>query len=87
MKPIKFEECKEKIQKGLDEHLKGVAFPGETKGFTVVDGFFNVPIQSELSGSFVIGGPAIPMVAIVGNKTGRIYYFALKVIAPDIEGL
>jgi len=52
---------------------------------TIIDGFVNQPLSTELSGSFVIGGPSIPMIMLVGNESGRIYYFALKAILPSIE--
>lgn len=85
MSNIKFSDYKEKIQSGLTEKLQGIDFVGETQGFTLIDGFFNLPIQTELSGSLTIGGPTVPMVAIVGNKTGRVYYFAIKAIVPEVE--
>ena len=85
MTPIKFSEWKPRIQAGLKNNLRGISFPGETEGFTLVDGFLNHPIQDEVGGPFVIGGPSIPMIAIVGNKTGRMYYYALKAIVPNIN--
>ena len=42
-------------------------------------------MYKELTGAFVIGGPTIPMIAVVGNNSGRIYFFALKALLPDIE--
>lgn len=85
MKKIRFDEHKEQIKKALDDKLRGVNFPGESDGFILVEGFINVPLQQEISNNMVIGGPNIPMVAIVGNKTGRIYYFALKALINDID--
>lgn len=82
---MKFSEHKEKIQEALNSRLANTAFSGEDKGFTLVDGFFNLPIQDELSGDIIIGGPTIPMISIVGNSTGRMYFFALKVLLPDID--
>lgn len=76
---IKFEDYKQEIIKALGERGN----LGITEPVTIVDGFINQPIQKELSGSFVVGGPAIPMVMLVGNTTGRIYLFALKAILPN----
>jgi hypothetical protein len=86
MQPIKFEEYRKKVTEALDKRLKmpGGPFMGES-GYTLIDGFFNQPFQKEMSSNFVIGGPALPMVAIVGNTTGRVYFFALKVLVPDIK--
>jgi len=38
-----------------------------------------------MGGAFVIGGPTVPAVAVVGKSTGLIYTFALKVLIPDIQ--
>lgn len=85
MQPINFHDYKKEIEEGLSERLEGVTFPGETDGFTIIEGFFNAPIQNQLDGNVTIGGPSLPMIAAVGNRTGRVYYFALKVIAPNIN--
>lgn len=86
MQSIKFEDYKQQIVEALDRNLKSSASPfvGEN-GFTLIDGFFSQPFQKEMSGNFVIGGPALPMVAIVGNTTGRVYFFALKILLPSIK--
>ena len=79
-----FEELKPRIQKAIEAKLKGSPIAGEDD-FILVDGFFMLGFQKEISGSFVIGGPSVPAVAIVGKTTGRIYYFALKVLLPDSD--
>lgn len=81
-KMIKFDDLKEKLIQKINENLPSM---GLSEPVTLVDGFFNQPVSKELSGSFIIGGPTIPMVMIVGNKTGRIYFLALKALIPDIE--
>jgi hypothetical protein len=86
MEKIAFEANKERIRQALDARLKA---PGSTQflgeqGFTLIDGFFNQSFQKELPG-IMIGGQALPMVAIVGNTTGRVYFFALKSLLPDIQ--
>lgn len=78
---IKFSDYKEKITKALTQKQP---FLGISESVSLVDGFINQPIQQELSGNIVIGGPTIPMIAVVGNTSGRIYYFALKALLPDI---
>lgn len=82
---VKFGDIKDKLKKIISEKSKTDLFPGEDKGFALVDGFFNLPLQSELSGNIVVGGPSVPMVAIVGNASGRMYFFALKALIPDSE--
>ena len=80
-KSLKFSEYKEQIVKALND--KGASL-GIQDPVNLIDGFINQPIYNELTGSFVIGGPTIPMVAVVGNS-GRIYFFALKALFPDIK--
>jgi hypothetical protein len=80
MEKINFTEYKQKILDALTSKGNlGIAEP-----VTLIDGFINQPISNELSGNIVIGGPAIPMIMLVGNNTGRIYFFALKAILPNI---
>ena len=80
MEKINFTEYKQKILDALTS--KGNL--GITEPVTLIDGFINQPISNELSGNIVIGGPAIPMIMLIGNNTGRIYFFALKAILPNI---
>lgn len=82
-KIIKFSEIKNDLVVALNEKLKGNKLH-LTEKVTIIDGFVNQPLSMELSGSFVIGGPAIPMVMLIGDESGRIYYFALKAILPSI---
>jgi hypothetical protein len=81
MTPIKFSDYKQKIIDALNSRSSQL---GIHEPITLIDGFINQPLQNELTGGFVIGGPAIPMIAVVGNS-GRIYYFALKALLPDIS--
>ncbi len=79
MTTIMFADYKQRITDAVQAKLQAVPIGGEN-GFTLVEGFIMQPLSSEVSGSFVIGGPTIPLVAIVGNTSGRIYYFALKAL-------
>lgn len=81
---IKFEEYKQRITDAVQARLQAAPIAGEN-GFTLVEGFIMQPLTNEVSGSLVLGGPTIPLVAVVGNTSGRIYYFALKAL--NIQGL
>lgn len=81
---IKFEDYRQRITDAVQTKLRATPITGEN-GFTLVDGFIMQPLSNEVSGNIVIGGPTIPLVAIVGNTSGRIYYFALKAL--NIPGL
>ncbi len=83
MKPIRFIEIKNNLLKAIEEKLKVNPIPNEN-GFTIIEGFITTSLQSEISGNFILGGPSIPTVAIVGNTSGRIYTFALKILMPDL---
>ena len=83
-KIIKFSEIKERLVQALNLKLSQNKLSVNEK-VTIVDGFVNQPLSMELSGAFVIGGPAVPMIMLVGNDSGRVYYFALKAILPDVQ--
>jgi hypothetical protein len=80
--PIKFSDYKQQI---IDTLNAKEAQLGISEPITLIEGFINQPLQKEFTGGLVIGGPAIPMIAVVGNNSGRIYYFALKALIPDIK--
>ena len=82
-KIIKFSEIKQEIIEVLNNKLNNQKLH-ITEKVTLVDGFVNQPLSTELSGSFVIGGPSVPMIILVGDESGQIYYFALKAILPEI---
>ncbi|MEK6850221.1 MAG: hypothetical protein AABX85_01455 [Nanoarchaeota archaeon] len=81
---IKFSEIKEKLLQALNSKITQNKLHIDEK-VTIVDGFVNQPLSMELSGAFILGGPAIPMIMLIGNDSGRIYYFALKAILPGIK--
>lgn len=81
-KIIKFEDVKEKIIKAIESKLPQA---GLNEPVTLIEGFINQPISMKLSKNFIIGGPSVPMVMVVGNNTGRIHFFALKPLIPDVD--
>lgn len=85
MKEIKFEDYKARITDKITQNVLSKNIIIDPEGFILFDGFFNIPFQPILNGSINLGGPTIPAVAIIGNSTGLIHYFALKALVPDIE--
>ncbi len=81
MEKIKFEEYKQKIIDALNR--KGNL--GISEPVSLIEGFANQSLQAELSGSLTLGGPTIPMVMLLGSNTGRVYFFALRAILPEIK--
>ncbi len=74
------QEQKDKIIRALES--RGAKQPCPRCGnnnFTLVDGYFNQPIQTELAG-LVIGGPSIPSIVVVCTRCGFMSQHALGVL-------
>ncbi|MBI5023304.1 MAG: hypothetical protein HZC05_04075 [Candidatus Magasanikbacteria bacterium] len=84
MTQIKFDDYKQRVTDAIQAKFQMTPIIGEN-GFTLVEGFIMQPLSKEVSGNIIIGGPTIPLVAIVGNTSGRMYYFALKALLPNLE--
>ncbi len=77
-----FQNNKEKIQQGLQK----IAGPAGLSGdLTLVDGLVFLDIQQDPNVISLGGGPRIPMVVVIDNKTGRVHQFALKIVCPDLS--
>ena len=48
--------------------------------FTLLDGYFNQSIQTELGGTVILGGPSVPSVVVVCTKCGYISQHAAGVL-------
>jgi len=71
-------EFKQKIVQRLQEkRVRGACPMCGTDAFFLLDGYFTHPIQLELTGGMVFGGPAIPTVAIACSNCGFISQHAL----------
>ena len=68
-KIIKFSEIKDELVKALNEKLQNNTLHISEK-VTIIDGFVNQPLSMELSGAFVIGGPTVPLIMLVGDESG-----------------
>jgi hypothetical protein len=81
-KIIKFEDVKEDILKQLQEPNRKIVI---NEPVSLVDGFVSQPFSTGLSNSVVIGDPTIPMIMLLGNNSGQVYFFALKAILKDYD--
>ncbi len=81
---VKFEDEKANIQKEIEKKISTGVIK-DPAGFILIEGFINMPTQNEVGAAFVIGGPTIPTVAVVGKTTGLVYTFALKILLPNIK--
>jgi hypothetical protein len=73
-------EQKKKIAEALEKRKHGLTCPMcQNKSFIMADGYFNNNMQTDF-GSFSIGGPAIPTIAIVCSNCGFVSQHALGVL-------
>lgn len=71
------DDQKQKVIEALDRAGAKLPCPRCGNGqFSLVDGYFNHPIQTSLGG-LVIGGPSVPSVVVVCNQCGFISQHAL----------
>lgn len=72
------QEVKKEIAEKLNE--KGATQPCNRCGqpnFSLLDGFVNLPLNQEISGNVVIGGPSVPCAVLACNNCGNLSYHAL----------
>jgi hypothetical protein len=79
MKKLIFADVKDDILAALNKVRDDA---GITEPVGLIDGFITNPISGELVNAILVGGPCVPMVMLVGEKTGRLYFFALKTLLP-----
>ena len=71
------EERKKEIVKALEERGAKLPCPRcANQSFTLLEGYFNQPIQFDLKG-MVIGGPTIPSIVIACSRCGFLSQHAL----------
>jgi hypothetical protein len=82
MSSVRFSDIKDHLIKPLEEQINNL---GSVEKFTLIDGFFNRLIENEIDGKIVLKGQTVPMVAVVGNQSGRVHFFAVKILLPNLE--
>lgn len=79
-----FADLKPRIIEAIDKVLN--QDPQEytiENGFEILEGFISMPLQPDLV-NFNIGSTNVPTVGIIGKKTGKLYFFALGQLLPDV---
>ena len=76
---LEFNSIKDDLMRILSEKQLGIQEPCE-----LFQGLFDTVYCRETRKSFPIGGPTVPMVCLIGEKTGRIYWFALGKLMPEL---
>lgn len=73
-------EQKTRIVKALEDAGARLPCPRcANQGWVLMDGYFNQPVQTALSG-LVIGGPSVPSVVVICNQCGYLSQHALGVL-------
>lgn len=83
MEKTTFENYKQQIITEINKKIADGVI-SDPEGFILIEGFINIQQQKEITGAFIVGGPTVPAVAVVGKKNGLIHHFALKVLLPNI---
>jgi hypothetical protein len=84
-KILVFSKLRKQLLDALNEKLAKGELPFMEE-IGLLYGFVEQRVSSTYGGDPVVyGGPSIPMIMLLGKKSGRIYYLALKAILPDIE--
>lgn len=81
-KVYRFEDLKKNIIDKLKERTSTL---GINEPVTFLEGFVMEPFKTELTGAFTVGGPTVPMIMLIGSNSGRVYFFALKALLPELE--
>ncbi len=83
-------EKKQEIIRALEEHGAKLPCPRcGNKSFTLLDGYFNQTVQSDLKG-MVLGGPSVPSVVVICSQCGYLSQHALGALGlfpkEEVEG-
>lgn len=83
---VNFEAIRGDLIKALIEKMTlNPCFRDSEEKFTLLNGFFNTPVQDRLDGHIYLGGPSIPMIAVMGQSSGQVIFFALKFLMPNLD--
>lgn len=78
---LDFEALKPKIIEELNKRAESTeCHMCHSIDLILVDGFFVRPIQKNLSGDFVLGGPMMPTIGIICKKCGHLMELSLGVL-------
>lgn len=85
-----FEDIKNELLPIINEKIKFI--PHDPKGFTLIEGFISCPLQKEFTrpdksilSSIATISTSIPLVAVIGNSSGVIYYLSIKYLMPKLK--
>ncbi len=82
-----FKSLEPEIRSAIDAIIIKPDFPRDPKGYTLIEGFVHQFVQ-DATGSGVpiaLAGQVMPVVSIIGNSTGRVFYFNVKFLLPKVK--
>jgi hypothetical protein len=83
---IHFSEVRDRLSYIINGLKKDNVFPQENNDVSIIDSFFNPHVSTRLpEKADYVGFYSIPMVAVIGAKTGMIYYFGLYALLPELK--
>jgi hypothetical protein len=82
-----FKSLRPQIEEAIDLKLQLPTAPQDPEGFTLIEGFFVLPLQQTLTAAFAADGDTITMVGIVGNTTKVVHYFPIKALLSAAEAV
>jgi|FreactTroBogLake_1042271.scaffolds.fasta_scaffold14799_4 hypothetical protein len=77
---MKFKDIQDDLIKALKPLAKDL-----NEEVNLIDGFISAEFLEELNDNPVLGGPTVPMVALISEKSGRLYFYSLRMLLPDLE--
>lgn len=81
MEPFDFYKNKDEITNAVNRHIK-IAGLTDPDGFTLLEGFVAPVIYKTIEDYLPLQGRLLPQVAVIGNRSGVIYYFYLDTLFP-----
>lgn len=75
---LKFDDIKQKIVEELNKRVPDLKCPICHKGDMILaDGFISHQLNKELTGNLTLGGPTIPIVAVICKDCGNTMEFSV----------
>lgn len=75
---LKFDDIKQKIVEELNKRVPNLKCPICSNGEMILaDGFISHQLNKELTGNFILGGPTIPVVAVICKHCGHTMEFSV----------
>lgn len=82
---IQFKDVKTKIINSIENRANKIREWGIKEPLSLIDGFVQLQLANKLDEKFYDSGKCVPVIQLLGEETGQIYYFALKALIDIYE--